>query len=591
LQVAILVLLIKHRGLFKTYSDPLTRVQAGYFLIRNFILFTFVGFVIVYLDRGSFTNHISALQALEISLKGLFGVSGSARFVSNISQERIEYFLGGLGIILVVTSLAKFLKPPLKETQLSSENKIFDKVNSYVVGAGIDLSKSNFEQTAEYGYFDSPYAGANIIGSGYFANETTHGNIDGKLDDRSAKLKSKSRTWSLFGTDTLSLTDNFHVTGSARYNYTNIKNTDQQIHHEMVSNVMTSTVDSNASLDGDHNYHRLNPSVGFNYSPVKSFTTFGGYNEGSRTPSQLELGCANPLSPCRLPNSMAGDPYLKQVVSKTFEAGFRGVNGNINYSAAVYSARNIDDIMFVAAGSSSTYGYFKNFGETQRRGLEASLSGRFDNLSVGGNYGYTDATYQSDETVGGAANSSNEDEKIQIRKGNHIPLVPKHVLKLFANYALNDKLSFGVDTRTVSSSYLRGNENNQHQPGEHDIDAVVTDLGGTTPESNYLSGGKTAGFTVVNFSAAFKPKEDWLIFGRINNVFDRQYETGGQLGANPYNNNGALQLSEYSYQSGSNYRTVGKTHTVGEAFVAPGAPRSVWVGVRWEFGGAKKSAE
>jgi len=133
LQVAILVLLIKHRGLFKTYSDPLTRVQAGYFLIRNFILFTFVGFVIVYFDRGSFTNHISALQALEISLKGLFGVSGSARFVSNISQERIEYFLGCLGIILVVTSLAKFLKPPLKETQLSSENatKIRELLNNH----------------------------------------------------------------------------------------------------------------------------------------------------------------------------------------------------------------------------------------------------------------------------------------------------------------------------------------------------------------------------------------------------------------------------------------------------------------------------
>ena len=33
----------------------------------------------------------------------------------------------------------------------------------------------------------------------------------------------------------------------------------------------------------------------------------------------------------------------------------------------------------------------------------------------------------------------------------------------------------------------------------------------------------------------------------------------------------------------------GYTDSVAEAFVAPGAPRALWIGARWEFGGRKSS--
>lgn len=477
------------------------------------------------------------------------------------------------------------------QLQLSANNKLFDKNNTYTVGGGADFSKSHFSQSAEYGYLDSALAGATVIGIGKYADEVTRGVIDGALDDRSAVLKSKTRTWSAFATDTLSLTDTLHLSASGRYNYTKIENRDQQIHHtsfDPAANngagawIFDATANNQlASLSGDHIYARFNPAVGLNFSPNKAFTSYAGYNEGSRAATSIELGCANPDFPCRLPNAMAGDPHLKQVVAKTFEAGFRGNANDFSYSVGVFNTRNINDILFVASTATGN-GFFKNFGETQRRGVETSLGTQLGAFSLGGNYTYLDATYESRETINGAANSSADgDGNIQINPGNHMTLAPKNNLKLFFNYRFNDKFNIGLDSITRSSSYLRGNENNQHQAG-----------------GNFRDGGKSAGYTVFNLTASFKPKSDWTFFGRVNNLFDRDYSSGGVLGINPYNTSGQLALGESTSCSTSNTSStalncnaVGKMQGSSEAFLAPGSPRTAWIGIRWEFGGAKKSSE
>lgn len=471
------------------------------------------------------------------------------------------------------------------QLQLSSNNKLFDKNNTYTVGGGVDFSRSNFTQTAEYGYLSSPYVGATVIGSGFFADEVTRGVLDDALDDRSAKLKGKTRTWSAFATDTLSLTDTIHLSASGRYNYTRLVNRDQQIHHtswDPTANsndgawVYDATANNQlASLSGDHTYARFNPAIGLNFTPSNAFTTYAGYNEGSRTPTSIELGCANPDFPCRLPNSMAGDPHLKQVVAKTFEAGFRGKTNDFSYSVGVFNTRNVNDILFVASSATGN-GYFKNFGETQRRGIETSLATQLGAFSLGGNYTYLDATYESQETVNGAANSSNVNGNIQINPGNQMTLTPKNNLKLFLTFRVNDQISVGLDSVTRSSSYLRGNENNQHQAG-----------------GNFRDGGKSAGYTVLNFSANYKPASDWTVFGRINNLLDRDYSSGGILGVSPYNTAGEFALAEANSCSSTtiNCSASGRSRGFGEAFLAPGAPRTAWIGVRWEFGGAKKSAE
>ena len=137
------------------------------------------------------------------------------------------------------------------------------------------------------------------------------------------------------------------------------------------------------SLTGSHTFDRFNPAVGVTYSPAGSVNVYFSYSEGSRAPTSVELGCANPDQPCKLPNAMAGDPPLAQVVAKTFEAGVRsGSESKLGWSAGWFRAQNSNDILFVAS-TQTGFGYFKNFGQTRRQGFEADLHGRIQPAEPG----------------------------------------------------------------------------------------------------------------------------------------------------------------------------------------------------------------
>ena len=96
---------------------------------------------------------------------------------------------------------------------------------------------------------------------------------------------------------------------------------------------------------------------------------------------------------------MAGDPPLKQVVTRSFEAGVRGSGeGNLHWSAGWFRASNRNDILFVASEQTG-FGYFKNFGKTLRDGLELSAGNRLGRITFGGGYTLLKATFQSSEEV------------------------------------------------------------------------------------------------------------------------------------------------------------------------------------------------
>src|SRR5205807_408084 len=82
----------------------------------------------------------------------------------------------------------------------------------------------------------------------------------------------------------------------------------------------------------------------------------------------------------------------------------------------VFQGTNAHDLLFVAA-TETGFGYFKNFGETRRRGIELSASARAGRVVSGVSYSLTDATYQSDEVVNGSSNSSNREGTIAIHAG------------------------------------------------------------------------------------------------------------------------------------------------------------------------------
>jgi outer membrane receptor protein involved in Fe transport len=427
--------------------------------------------------------------------------------------------------------------------------------NKFTVGAAYITSRSHFTQGSQFGYLTSDRGVGTVDGPGAFADGTQDSE---DADDSRVDLRGSADTGSLYATDTMPLGAAVNLTLSARYDRTKIKNRDALI-----------PAGEEGSLSGDHTFDRVNPAVGLTFNPSKAFSAYVGYNEGSRAPSAIELGCADPENPCRLPNSMAGDPPLKQVVTKTYEAGVRGIAGDaFAWSAGVFRATNNDDIMFVA-GDQASFGFFKNFGQTRRQGVELGAKSRFGAFTVGANYTYLDATYRTEETVLGEGNSSNDADapgfegNIQIEPGDRIPLIPRYILKGSVQWDVFEGLSVGLDAITLGNSYARGNENNQHEP-----DGVF-----------YLGPGKTSGFTVVNLGADYQPSDHWKLFAEVSNVFDRRYYTGSQLGATGFTDNGSFIVRPFAAPV-----IDGERPLVGATFYAPGAPRAYWAGLRYQFG-------
>ena len=116
-----------------------------------------------------------------------------------------------------------------------------------------------------------------------------------------------------------------------------------------------------------------------------------------------------------------------------------------------------------------------------------------------------------------------------------------------ADYAFTPKLSAGANFIYASDQYARGDENNQDENG------------------------KVPDYFVVNVDARYQITRQLQVFGRIANLFDTEYETFGVLGESFFNGPG------FTYD-----RTLAEP----EQFRTPGAPRGVFVGVRYDFGKA-----
>ena len=423
--------------------------------------------------------------------------------------------------------------------------------NQFTVGAGWDGSHVDFVQSSQLGYLNPDRT---VTGLNAFADGVSAGNVDGVPYDNRVDLAGRPHTGSIYATDTLSVGNAWNFTLSGRYNRTTIDNLDR-----------LQPQPGSGSLTGHNVYDRFNPAVGVTYNASPLFNTYFGYNEGSRAPTSIELGCADPTQPCKLPNALAGDPPLKQVVTRMFEAGFRGsLERNVNWSVGWFRGVNHDDLLFVAS-TQTGFGYFKNFGETLRQGLEVDLNTRVRRLNIGGGYTFLAATYQSSETVDGTGNSTSDageglEGTIQIQPGARIPLIPQHLLKAYLDLQATSKLSLDLGLVAVSSSYARGNENNLHQP-----DGVF-----------YLGPGQSPGYAVLNLGARYQVQRRLQVFIQINNLADRRYYTAAQLGPTGFLANGNFIARQFPAVAGD--------FPVQQAtFFAPGAPRIAWGGIRFSF--------
>jgi len=228
--------------------------------------------------------------------------------------------------------------------------------NNFVVGTAVDTTDITFSQTSQFGYLNSDRSvtTVNAYADGSQASENAF--------DNRVNLTSKVTNFSIFFSDILALKNQpVNLTMSARYNHTRIRNTDnitssgEYTYADQLDYRYTG--DDRYSLSGTHNFSRLNPSLGATYKPSSNISTYAGYSESSRAPTSIELGCADSTYSCRLPNSMAGDPSLKQVVGKTWEIGARGQlpESKFAWNLTAFSTNLYDDILFVAISNAGGY--------------------------------------------------------------------------------------------------------------------------------------------------------------------------------------------------------------------------------------------
>jgi outer membrane receptor protein involved in Fe transport len=403
-----------------------------------------------------------------------------------------------------------------------------------VAGFSFDDSRQHFTQSSQFAYLAPDRGVVLVTGRGAFADgsQDSENAFDSRVD-----LGGSTRTKSIYVADSMVLTDSVRANVAARYDRS----------HTHTSDALRPG-GGTGSLDGSHTFNHLNPSVGLVMQAVPQIAVFGSVSQASRAPSAIELGCADPDSPCRLPNAMAGDPPLKQVVTRTLEGGVRGRVGNLlNWSAAAFRGDSRDDILFVADDQAG-FGYFRNFGKTRRQGVEIAADAKIDSWTIGLHYTHLDATYRGE---------------IDLAPGDRIPLIPRNVLKASVQWDVARQLALQADLAYNGGAPVRGNENGGHAP-----DGVY-----------YLGAGGYGGYTVVNLGAEWTPIGSLTAYVQVDNVLDKQYSSSGQLGAAPFLSNGNFQSRPFNSPIVGGERPLRYS-----TFYAPGAPRSLLVGVKYRLG-------
>jgi len=388
---------------------------------------------------------------------------------------------------------------------------LFGKENQLIVGATYDRSDVKHSSQAEIAHFTAT-RGTN--GTGLLIDETI---VDGDIE---------TETYSLFFTDTISVTDKLALTLGGRYN---------RIEIDISGTSEGGEQDLNETGE-KHVFTRFNPSVGLTYAIADNLSVYGNYSESNRAPTASELTCAEPTSPCAYPNAFLADPPLDDVVAKTVEAGLRGQQAKFSWNADVYYTELKDDLFFfpededVDTGPDPrfTLGNFANIDKTARAGIELGLNGQQDKLHWFANYGYVRATFEDSFSY------SRGGDTLNVSKGDRLPSTPEHNIKVGADYAFTDKFSLGATASFHSSQYLRGDEAN-----------VDSELGG---------------YGVVNLHSRYVVNKQVQFFAKVDNLFDNDYESFGLYGEPD--------------------EAPGLDHLEDERFVGAGAPRAGWIGIK-----------
>lgn len=365
--------------------------------------------------------------------------------------------------------------------QATNSDQLFGHNNRFVVGTSFDSSVSRFSASAELGTIGPGFV---VSGSGIFLGQSGSPVSIGPV-----ALRTTNQYSGLYALDTFDVTNAFSITAGGRFNDARIALEDQ----------------IGTALNGRETFDRFNPLIGGTYKITPGLTAYAGYSEANRTPTPLELGCADPARPCIIAAFLVSDPPLNQVVSRTVEAGLRGTQetslGTLSWKAGMFRAKNTDDILAIPSPRLQGFGYFQNVGSTRRQGIEAEINLKSSRLQFYASYAFVDARFLDTLQVGSNSPFADSNGNVQILPGNQIPAVPRQRIKAGFDYSITEAVKVGGDALFVGSQYFVGDESNQ--------------------------AAKLPPYAVFNLHASYQIDKTFRLYGRLDNVLDNRYATYG----------------------------------------------------------------
>lgn len=372
--------------------------------------------------------------------------------------------------------------------QATDNEKFFDWENYLTFGASIDRSLLSFSAKSALSMIfpDLLVSGGPFPGSGSIISTA------GAIGYVPTFLTGNTTYYGVYALDTFSLTPELALTAGGRLN---------------IAQIVTEDATGFApELNINDTFSRINPVAGLTYKILPAMTAYGGYSEANRAPTPLEIDCADPNRPCILENSLTSDPPIKQVVAHTVEAGLRGGqevfdHSRIDWKAGFFRTTTTDDIIALASTIPGRQ-FFANVPSTLRQGAEAEARFHNGDLSAYVNYAFVDATYQFAQFLPSPNNPfANANGNVFVTPGDHIPGIPRHLLKFGGDYAFTPKFTLGLDVLLAGSQYLIHDDANQNP--------------------------KLPLYWVANLHASYQFDEHLQFFGLINNLFNNRNATYG----------------------------------------------------------------
>lgn len=355
----------------------------------------------------------------------------------------IELFTRGLGS---ESKLTTETRSGGATAQVSHDGLFFGKKN--LLTLGVEYSRNNF---------DSANSGIFLPAFTFQSQRSTREDVAG-----------------IFFTDSYHLLESLVVNAGLRFDWDQLNFTDQL----------------DPTLSGVKTYNRVSPKAGLVYTPVKNLSLSFSYSEGVRIPTVDELFAQG---------TFGSNPGLKAMKSRNFELGGKAqLRDWLDASLALFYTPVRDEILFVVTDPLLFLGRNENISRTLRRGVELSLKARYQKwFDAFLNYTVMKATFETDVLLFTG----------QVRKGDELPLVPRHRVGVGINTYPLEGLTISLLGNYVGEQFMLSDEPNQAK--------------------------KVADYFVLNSRIAYQWKQ---ITGYVNfnNLTDRKYSTSGILVNEPF---------------------------------------------------------